>query len=351
MKRVETLFFCLGLALSAAACGSNQTGGSGGNGGGGSGGGGGTGGSSMKCNASTITANEANDYSFTSTITLPPIKVKPKTELTFDWSQATANITRHTVDPKKDITLIAVLGWSIPLADLEKKMNADSTQSRDLMVVPASLSTDGKSTSAKLFSFSLSGNPIDPTTMIGYFDADFYKPDQNSYTMMASSGTEVGTDITMIQSFLLDPSSTNTTVSMTKDSTQLQFTADLQHLAPTGIPAGKAAISLDWSSVKKNALGNDFITSNITKALIGHYKETPAELSTDKFLSLEDIATELYRGDIPSGSVVDFSALKDSNNKSFSGIDDTGTWLVALQCGGCHNPAPWYLTVLKACTP
>ena len=350
MTRVEALFFSLGLGLAAAACGSNAPAGTGGSGGGGTGGGG-TGGSSLQCNSGTIFASEGNDYSFSSTISLPPIKVKPKTELTFDWGSVTADITRHAVDAKKDLNLIAVLGWAIPLDQVEKKMNADNAQSRDLIVVPASYVTDGTNTSQKLFNFSLNGNPIDPTVMIGYFDSDAYPPDQNSYTVMASSGTEVGTGIRMIQSFLLDPSSSNTIVTMTKDSTQLVFTADLQHLTPTGIPVGQAAISLDWSKMKTNALGNTFITSNITNALIGHYKETPADLSTDKFLDLEDIATELYRGDIPSGSVVDFSSLKDSNGKAFSGIDDTGTWLVALQCGGCHNPAPWYLTILKVCTP
>ena len=35
--------------------------------------------------------------------------------------------------------------------------------------------------------------------------------------------------------------------------------------------------------------------------------------------------------------------------QAFPGIDATGTWLLGLECGNCGIPAPWYLTVLKAC--
>jgi hypothetical protein len=46
---------------------------------------------------------------------------------------------------------------------------------------------------------------------------------------------------------------------------------------------------------------------------------------------------------------VDFSSLKDKSGNKFSGIDGNGTWLLALQCGGCRNPAPLYLTIFKPC--
>ena len=40
----------------------------------------------MTCNGASIIAKETNDYSFSSTITLPPVTVKPMSNLTFDWS-------------------------------------------------------------------------------------------------------------------------------------------------------------------------------------------------------------------------------------------------------------------------
>ena len=371
MNHVLNLSLALFLAVTMSACssngggggnggsstgGSSSSGGAGGNigsstgGSGSSSGGAGGGTSSGTCSGTTVVANEANDYSFTSTITLPPIKVKPNSELTLDWGGVTADISRHAVDPKKDITLVTVLAWDIPLSLLEDEMNKDTAQSRDLVVVPISYPTDGNATSASLFDFTLSGTVVDHATILGYFDADAYPPDANTYTLMASIGTTPGEGIKMIQAFLLDPTSTNTTVKVASDSTQLAFTANLKDLTPTWIPSKQSAITLDWSSMKTNALNNDFTSGKIQRVLVGHYTLTPAELSTDKFLDLETLATELYIGNIKKGSKIDFSSLVDNNNKSFSGITNDGTWLVALQCTSCHNPAPWYLTILKPCS-
>jgi hypothetical protein len=137
-------------------------------------------------------------------------------------------------------------------------------------------------------------------------------------------------------------------VKLTNDSTQLTYTANLHNLTPIGVTAKSAAITLDWGKMMTNALGNTFIATNITNAMVGHYTQTPAELEA-KFLDLELIAADLYRAEIPAGTVLDFSMLKNKSGQSFAGIDADGTWVVALQCGSCRNPAPWYLTILKPC--
>ncbi|HEX7500572.1 MAG TPA: hypothetical protein VF524_09750, partial [Polyangia bacterium] len=83
--------------------------------------------------------------------------------------------------------------------------------------------------------------------------------------------------------------------------------------------------------------------------LLGHYTQTPAQLEK-QFLDIQLIATDLYEAGISIGTRIDFSTLTTSSGKAFSGIDTTGTWLVALQCGACRNPAPWYLSILKPCS-
>ena len=56
--------------------------------------------------------------------------------------------------------------------------------------------------------------------------------------------------------------------------------------------------------------------------------------------------------DLTSSTMLDFTTLKDKDTgAAFPGVDDTGTWLVGLICGNCRNPAPWYMTILKPCTP
>ncbi len=142
--------------------------------------------------------------------------------------------------------------------------------------------------------------------------------------------------------------SSNTTITLTNSSTTLTYTANLHSAMPTGIAAGTAAITLDWATMTTNALGQPFVGTSITSALIGHYTQDIAYLESH-FLDLETLPTALYRGTIASGTVVDFSTLTTTGGQAFTGIDDTGTWLVGLECGNCGIPAPWYLSVLKVC--
>lgn len=318
----------LASALTVSACG---------------GGGGGT------CMSPKIVASEKTNYAFTSTLSFPPVKVKPNTELTLDWTDVSKDFLGHTLDAKKDLNMVLMMLWQLSVADLQTKLNADSLMMSDLAVLPLSLPLDGSKSSAGIYSLTLNGNAITPDQLAPYLDPTKYPPAGNTYTMMVATGMQLGQGTRMIQSFQMDPASTNTTVKMSNDSTQLTYTANLHDLTSVNVAAKSAAITLDWGQLKTNALGNPFISTNITNALVGHYTQTPAELES-KFLDLDSIASELYRAEIPSGTVLDFTTLKDKDGKAFSGIDATGTWVVALQCGQCRNPAPWYLTILKPCS-
>ena len=153
----------------------------------------------------------------------------------------------------------------------------------------------------------------------------------------------------MLQSFNLDAGSSVTNIALTDTSTKLSYTANLHSLTITGVPGGTAALMLDWSQMKTNAMGRTFTEGYVTSAIVGHYSQTPSQLESD-FLDLDRIALATYRADIASGSVLDFTKLKDQNGGAFPGIDDSGTWMVGLICGNCRNPAPWYMTILKTCS-
>jgi hypothetical protein len=313
---------------------------------------GGSGGSSGSCSMSSFNATEANDYKFTSVLSLVPTPIKPKTDLMFEWGSITHDFTQHRLDAKVDVDQILMMLWRLNLTDLQKKLNDDDLRGTDLVGgVPFSYTTDGASTNANLLSFKVgSGEPVGPEIILERLDPAMYPPANYTYTIMASTGTELGQGVRMIQAFKLDPTSSNTAVKIDDKSTGLEYTADLHSLQPAMITAGQAAIKLNWgTTIQKNALGIAFDPTSITEAMVGHYTQTPTELQT-KFLDLESIATELYRTQIASGTSVDFSTMKTMDGKSFTGITSAGTWIVALRCGSCRNPAPWYLTVLKPCS-
>ena len=305
---------------------------------------------SYECLGSSFRATDKNNYSTWSKMTLPTIKVKPMSELSFDWGSVTKDFITHDLDPRTALDMMMVLFFQLPLSELETKLNADSLTQNDLVISPPlTLRTNGSDTSAKLFAFDLNGVEVTPEQIMKYFDADFYPPANYTYALAGAVGIEVGQGIRIVQAFQLDPTSSNTQVTVTDASTKLDWTANLHDLTPTGIPKGQSAVTLDWGDMTKTGLGTVFDPTQITRAIVGHYAEGSGQLEKD-FLDIELIATELYETKIEAGSTVDFSTMtKASDGKSFPGIDDTGTWLVALQCGACRNPSPWYLSILKPC--
>jgi hypothetical protein len=244
--------------------------------------------------------------------------------------------------------------WELSLSKLETDLNADTLQQIYLRVSPPPSwpgpgMTVGGRTSVKLHDFTLNGTAIPEADFNTFFDPAMFPSSNFTYMIGAQTGTELGRGFRMLQTFNLDPASANTTVALKNDSTRLTCSVSLRNLTITGVPAGTAALSLDWSQMNTNAMGAPFLEGVITRAVVGHYTQTPEQLES-KFLDLELIADKFYRADITSGSVLDFTTLRDDGGASFTGVDDTGTWMVGLFCGNCQNPAPWYMTILKPCT-
>jgi len=307
----------------------------------------------MMCLGSNVIASAANNYSFSSTITLPPISVKSRSNLTFDWSAVHMDFLKHSLNPVTDLNTILVLLWQLPLAQLQTNLNADSLSQSDLVVIPppswpAPGAMTGGATHAALHDFTVNGTAIAPADFDSFFDPSTYPPAQYSYLAVAATGTTLGQGFRMLQAFNLDPAAASTTVALTDTSTKLTYQVNLHALTITGVPGGTAALTLDSGQMTTNALGAPFPQGYITSAIVGHYSETPAQLES-KFLDLDRIATNYYRADIPSGTVLDFRTLRDSAGNNFPGVDASGTWVVGLICGNCRNPAPWYLTILKPC--
>jgi hypothetical protein len=309
----------------------------------------------VMCFGANVIADEANNYSFSSTITLPPVSVKSRSNLTFDWRAVTMDFLKHPLNAVNDINTISVLLWHLPLAQLQTNLNADNLSQSDLEIIPppswpAPGATTGGLTQAHLYDFTVNGTVIQPGDFDTYFDPTMFPPAQYSFLAVAATGTTIGQGFRMLQSFNLDPTTASTTIALNNTSTQLTYQVNLHALTITGVPGGTAALTLDSAQMTTNALGAPFPQGYITSAVVGHYTETPAQLES-KFLDLDRIATNYYRADIPSGTVLDFRTLRDSAGNNFPGVDASGTWVVGLICGNCRNPAPWYLTILKPCTP
>jgi hypothetical protein len=277
--------------------------------------------------------------------------------LTFDWSAVTKDFLGHSLSTTNDLNTISLLLFQLPLAELETKLNADTLSQQDVYVVPppswpAPGMTTGGKTNAQLYTFTVNGTEVTEADFNMYFDSAMFPPSMFTYMTAAATGTTIGEGFRMLQTFNLDAGSSATTVALKNDSTRLTCSVSLRNLTITGVPAGMPGLMMSWQNMidtsAPNALGGTFKEGYITRAIVGHFAESPADLAK-KFLDLDMIATKYYTADILSGATLDFTTLKDSAGGSFPGVDNDGTWMVGLICGNCRNPAPWYMTILKPC--
>jgi len=316
-----------------------------------------------------ITAAPANNYSFSSTLSFPPVDVKPDSELTFDWSAVTTDFLGHPVDATADIDTVNLMLWKLTNDELQVRLNADNLQQRDLAVIATYYNDTTPGTTASAFEFTSVGTPLSPCEILPFLQASNpdpnahpecegwaanagsgWDPAENTYTVMIATGDKLGAGTRMIQAFRLNPASTNTEVVLKSDSTHLTYSVNMQDLEKTPAPTGTGALSIDWTTMTVNSLGNPFVPSDITEALVAHYMQPVSELEAN-FLDLDIIPADRWRGTIDAGSAVNLSTFTDESGQPFTGIDDTGTWVLALSCGDCRNPAPWYLTILEPCSP
>ena len=138
---------------------------------------------SVTCTDGNVVANEANDYAFSSTLTLRPVKVKSMCEPDLRLGRRHDGLPGHPLNADHGPEHDPVMLWKLPLAELQTKLNADTliAVATWSVVAAASASPDGATTSAKLYDFTVNGTVDHAGRCINpYFDADDYPP-MNSY--------------------------------------------------------------------------------------------------------------------------------------------------------------------------
>ncbi len=304
------------------------------------------------CDDQIVITDEMN-YSFSSTLTIQSTVVRDATDLVFDWSQVTVDFFDTPVDPAADIDLVLVSLWGMTETELAANLNKDNLPLRDNKGA-ITFYPDGTQTSANLLSFDSFGTEVPEADLWSRFDTSQpnyqYPPESHTFMVMAATGQIPGDNSRMLGFFKLDPTSTNDTITLTNDSTQMRWEVDLTSAPAYPVPAGNPALMFDWSGMTVNALGNPYDGAQITEVVVAHYASmTVADLEA-QFLFLEERADGWYSGEVLAGMSIDLSTLTDENGTSFPGVDSAGVWLVAAFCtANCNNPAPWSITLLTPC--
>jgi hypothetical protein len=304
-----------------------------------------------------IVITDATNYSFSSVLTIASTTVKDAVNLNFDWSGITTDFFGRAVNPTTDIDLVLVSLWGMNEADLSANMNRDNLPLSDnkgaLTFYPTEVGNPAP-TSSLLLDFSSFHNEVPEEEIWSRFDTATpgYQYPQDSHTFMVTvqTGTDPGRDARMLGFFRLDPTSTNTTVSLNDASTTMTWSVSLANITQFSVPAATPTLTIDWSQMTTNAIGNPYDVTQITQAVVAHYPTYTLTDLEQRFLFLEEEAGDWYAGDVLAGTSMNLSTLKNAAGVTFPGVDATGVWLIALFCTeNCNNPAPWSITVIKPC--
>lgn len=284
-------------------------------------------------------------YQSVSAISIPVVDTATGTDIDICWEALTTDIQCHEVDPANDIENVALLRFlNLSHSEVEELLVSSYLSMSDISGYLNS-ETSSQSTCANLSDFTLFGTEVD-------HEEEYVEDDSFTYMLLFTKGTTPGVGARSM--LFLNPvdSETNTTVEAksgcVEDGVDLQFNADLSSGDTLDIPMDGPWV-VDWRDVTRDGGGNDIEQADVDGVMVGFYEGLSVADLEEQIFDLEYAYTNLWEVDVPTGKSADLADMKERDSgDSFAGFetDEEGTWLLALTCSTCSNPAPVLLTVL-----
>jgi hypothetical protein len=301
-------------------------------------------GSSGKTTGSSPVGNvvieDANNYSSTSSLTIPAIETKAATDLTISWDDITQDLLCHAAGTIDNVAFLRI--GNMTQSDVEDKLAKGQLNPNEVTTY-RELHTAG-ATSTVLSALSFGQPKLDPST-------NYVIAAGTQYLLLFTHGLMLGVGAQSM--VFLSPSATSTVTTVAAPnpcgiSNFLSFTANLSTM-PLPIP-NAGPWKIDWSQITRDNFGQklDFSMTNLDEVEVGFFPgKQPSEIQAD-FLNVEQDATSLYTYTVPAGQkYIDLMSAPTSGG-TFPGFADTnGTYAVAVLCTKCQVPAPVVFSILQ----
>lgn len=330
----------LGLALGGCVCKDCAAAADTGGGEDGAGGEGGDGGTTDPPDPSgQIALGDVNNYRFEGYLDGPGFPAAELADVRVDWSEVSQDFQCHDMDPATEVDNVALLVFPyLSEEEVEAGLSQDDIEQSELGVYLTVEPEDGV-TSASLSDFTFFGTEA---KIQEEFDEG-----SGTWLVLFTTGTTVGVGSRMIAFLRPDASAGATSVEVPQGCGVLDWSADLARLQPVAaLPEGPWLV--DWSALTEDGRGGELVLGDIDELMVGRYRDlSPADLQA-QFLDIEQLADGLWRLDPGGAHQADLAGLLSDEGQPFPGFDDPqATWVLALRCNTCSNPAPPFLTVVQ----
>jgi hypothetical protein len=281
-------------------------------------------------NPEVIYLADANNYFYESTLHIPRVETAASADIEICWDGLTRDFQCHDTDPATDIDNVTIVRIrNMTEEEIETALGeGDLPQSN--VDGYLDFNTDGSTTCVNLADFSFQGSAVK-------IEEEYVVSDIRKYLLVLTTGTTPGVGARMMTFMTPTSDSPNLSVTVGEGCDLLDFSADLSSLTQVKVPSS-APVVFDWSNVAP---------PGITRVMLGFYEGMSTADLEAKVLDLMLISTKKWEFPIESGASVALNDLLDENGNAFEGFEGDGSWVFALLCEQCQNPAPPYLTLLK----
>lgn len=280
-----------------------------------------------------IVFQDEQNYAFTSEITATSDVIRSGEDTTVDWSGLTTDLLGNPMDPSTDLSRIQIAQFgAMTQEEVLAGINDDNLLQSDIAGAVEYVILAGE-TDAMLTDFGILGTYVNPSTDI--------VEGGGTYLVAGITGAS---QFRMFHFFRPVVNAALAPVTLTSDSAELTYTVDLD----VGLPiemASNGRTRVDWSALTLGPSGQPIDLPDIDTLTLARYDEAPSDLEAD-FLHVDALAEEMWSHDVEGWGDWYLDELEDADGAAFDGFAHHGTWLIALRCSTCLNPAPPFLGVI-----
>lgn len=303
-------------------------------GGGGTGGGGGCG--SGDDENDVISLLNENNYDWTGGLNIPAYETAELVDIHFDWSGLEKDMLCHDMDPVADIDSLGLTRFPLlSEEEVAEGLTNDSLLQSDTSGYVAC--EPGDRTECWLSEFSFGGTPYD--TIGVYMEGD-------TFLFNLQTGTEPGQGARFVAFLQPRASSDVTELLFTPNCDVAQMSVDFEALEQVEIPA-TGPWTVEWSKLSISGNGLPVIPGDLDEVMVASFDGFEITDLEEQFIDLDLVATDLWTLQLDGGTEATLSGLVNADGEGFPGFTTDQTWLIALRCTSCTNPAPVFMSVVK----
>lgn len=276
---------------------------------------------------------DANNFSYTTDLAIGSLVLPEHADATVSWAGLTRDVRGGALDPVADIDEARLIGFrDLPPEDVAWGLAHDELEQSDVSVYVTCVPTEA---TCELSEFGMFGNQID----IQQYFSDGY----GTWLLTLGRSGEPGADVL---AFLApDADAITSLVTIDDRTSRLDVAVHLDELTPLAMLGGDPTVTVDWSALTHDGLGDPLDTSTVDELWVARFEEPIETLAEDVF-ALEEMAQASWT--LAVDGRTDAALAELAGESAFHGIDRAGTWLLALRCRTCTNPAPRFITILSA---